>query len=88
MRLRGLVHGAAALAGYAEVFERAGHLERLEAFASLNGPAFYGLAPNEERITLTRQPAPIPSTIDVSSEGAIVPFRAGESVMWTVSPAD
>ena len=43
----------------AHVFEEEGVLDRLEAFASLNGPAWYGLAPNEETITLTRDEAPV-----------------------------
>ena len=47
---------------YAEVFDAAGALERLEAFASLNGPAFYGLAPNADTITLRREAWSVPAS--------------------------
>ena len=46
---------------YAEVFDAAGALDRLEAFASLNGPAFYGLPPNTDTITLQRESWEVPS---------------------------
>ena len=51
-----------ALAAYAQVFDEEGALDRLEGFASLNGPAFYGLPPNEARVTLERlaEPAAMP----------------------------
>ncbi|MFO1187501.1 MAG: dihydroorotase [Alphaproteobacteria bacterium] len=81
----GLFTAPVALACYAEVFDRAGALDRFEGFASLHGPAFYGLAPNEERITLMRMPSTVRGTIDVPREGAIVPFRAGESIAWSIS---
>jgi len=82
----GLFTAPVALACYAEVFERAGRLDKLEAFASLNGPAFYGLAPNEARITLEKSAGEaVPAEIDVAEEGAIVPFRAGERVSWKAS---
>lgn len=47
---------------YAEVFDAAGALDRLEAFASLNGPAFYGLAPNADRITLQQETWQVPAS--------------------------
>ncbi|MGA1286189.1 MAG: dihydroorotase, partial [Rubrivivax sp.] len=50
----------AALELYAEAFEAAGALDRFEAFASLNGPAFYGLPPNEDRVTLRREAWTLP----------------------------
>jgi len=51
----GIFSAHAALELYAEVFAAQGALDRLEAFASLNGPAFYGLPPNRDRVTLVRQ---------------------------------
>jgi dihydroorotase len=81
----GLFTAPVALGLYAEVFERAGRLDKLEAFASLNGPAFYGLPPNVERITLVNEPHEVPPEIAVAGEGAIVPFRAGESVAWRIA---
>lgn len=81
----GLFTAPVALECYAEIFDRANRLEKLEAFASLNGPAFYGLAPNEGRITLTREASPVPAAIEVAGEGPVVPFRAGESVGWRLT---
>ncbi len=67
----------------AEIFERAGALDRLEAFASRNGPAFYGLPPNEDRLTLTRLPAPVtfPAKIE-TADGPVTLFDPGFPVHW------
>ena len=67
---------------YAEAFEEAGALDRLEAFASLNGPAFYGLAPNADRITLRRQSWAVPESYPFTDDDSLVPLRAGETVAW------
>src|SRR6185312_13524792 len=66
---------------YAEVFEEEGALDRFEAFASVNGPNFYRLPANEERVTLRREPQGVPATV---GEGnlAVSPFRAGETLRW------
>lgn len=81
----GLFTAPAALACYAEAFERAGALDKFEGFASLHGPRFYGRAPNEERVNLVKySSAPVPGEIAVPGEGAIVPFRAGETLTWTI----
>ena len=65
----------------AEVFEAEGALDRLEAFASLNGPGFYRLPPNEARITLRREAWTVPERIG-DDDLAVVPFRAGEKLRW------
>ena len=52
----GIFNAPVCLAVYAKVFEEEGALDRLEAFASLNGPAHYGLPPNEGTITLEKKP--------------------------------
>ncbi|MCC0044970.1 MAG: dihydroorotase [Brucellaceae bacterium] len=72
----------------AHVFEDEGALDKLEAFASLNGPAFYRLAPNDTRITLTRQPAPVafPARID-TQDGPVTVFDPGFKVNWKVESA-
>ena len=72
----------------AHVFEQEGALDRLEAFASLNGPAFYRLAPNDTRITLTRQPDPVtfPARID-TQDGPVTVFDPGFKVNWKVESA-
>lgn len=75
----------AAIELYAEAFEQAGALDKLEAFASLNGPAWYGLAPNAERITLRREAWTVPATQDYLPGDPLVPLRAGEKINWRLS---
>ncbi|MCK2089223.1 dihydroorotase [Thauera aromatica] len=70
---------------YAEAFDAAGALDRLEAFASLNGPAFYGLAPNSTTITLQRQEWTVPLAYPYLAEDPLVPLRAGERVKWKLA---
>ena len=72
-----------ALALYAEAFEDAGALHRLEGFASAHGPAFYGLPRNLESITLHREPWRVPESLPFG-DATIVPLRAGEEVRWRV----
>jgi dihydroorotase len=73
----------AALELYAQAFEEEGALDRLEAFASLDGPRFYGLPPNEERVTLVREAWTVPDAIPVAGEArAVRPYMAGERVAW------
>jgi len=74
-----------ALACYAQVFEEEGALDRLEAFASLHGPAFYGLPPNEARLTLERgdRPVAIPAEI-ATGAGPVAVFDPGAPVYWQV----
>ncbi|MCA1805092.1 MAG: dihydroorotase [Xanthomonadaceae bacterium] len=72
-------HGAIEL--YAEAFEQAGALAHLEAFASLNGPRFYGLPVNEDRITLVKQDWEVPGEYPLGGE-TVVPLRAGEKIGW------
>ena len=51
-------------------------------FASLNGPAFYGLAPNADTITLRREAWSVPASYPYLGGDALVPLRAGEQVGW------
>ncbi|MGQ9724144.1 MAG: dihydroorotase [Tepidimonas sp.] len=74
----------AALALYAEAFEDAGALDRLEAFASFHGPDFYGLPRNAERITLRRQAWTLPQAYPLG-EAEVKPLRAGETLRWRVA---
>ncbi|MAU52397.1 MAG: dihydroorotase [Roseovarius sp.] len=68
----------------AHVFEEEGALSRLEGFTSLHGPAFYGLPPNDSRITLTRGDAvPCPAKID-TGEGPVTVFDPGFPLHWRV----
>jgi dihydroorotase len=57
-------------------------LAQLEAFTSLNGPRFYGLAPNEARIKLNRAAQVVPEFIPVSDSERLIPLRAGETLGW------
>jgi dihydroorotase len=71
----------AALELYAEAFDRAGALERLEAFASFNGPDFYRLPRNTARVTLVREAWEAPAEVGFG-ETTLVPLRAGEKLAW------
>lgn len=68
---------------YAEAFERAGALEKLENFASVYGAQFYGLSLNADRITLEKTDVAVPEELAYGGE-TLVPFRAGESNPWRI----
>ena len=80
----GIFSAHAAIELYAEAFEDAGRLDRLEAFASLRGADFYGLPRNRERITLTRRDWTPPNAYAFGKD-ELVPFRAGETVRWQLA---
>ena len=67
----------------AQVFEDEGALDRLEAFTSVNGPAFYRLPVNEARITLNRTPPTYPDKID-TGDGPVTVFDPGFALNWSV----
>ena len=70
-----------ALALYAEAFDAAGALDRLEGFASHYGADFYGLPRNGDKVTLTRESWTVPAEYSYGGH-AVVPLRAGEKVFW------
>jgi len=74
----------AALELYAEVFDEENALDRLEAFASFNGPDFYRLPRNSSAITLSKDAQSIPKAFRLG-DNEVVPIRAGDSVGWKVS---
>jgi dihydroorotase len=74
----------AALEMYAEAFEQAGALARLEAFASFHGADFYGLPRNAERVTLEREEWRTPASFPFDG-GELVPLRAGEALRWRLA---
>jgi dihydroorotase len=80
----GMYTAHAALELYAIAFEEAGALDRLEGFASLFGPQFYGLAPNEDTVTLVREEWRVPETVAFGSD-EVVPLRAGEMLPWKLA---
>ena len=69
---------------YADVFEELGILDKFEAFASFNGPDFYGLPRNTDTITLVREPWTMPEQLPLA-DGTIVPLKAGETVNWRLA---
>ena len=73
----GIFNAPFALESYAQVFEEEGALDKFEAFASINGPNFYGLPVNEDTITLEKAETIVPDEI-----GGVVPFHAGETLRW------
>ena len=73
-----------ALELYAEAFDTAGALHRLEAFASFHGPNFYGLPRNTGVLTLHRQSHAVPELFAFGEED-LIPLRAGETLGWRVS---
>ena len=79
----GIYTAHAALELYAEAFELAGALERLEGFASFYGPDFYGLPRNTERVTLMRESNPLA----VEHVSGVLPLRAGETLNWRLREA-
>ena len=77
----GIFNAPHALESYLAVFEEEGALDRFEAFASLNGPRFYGLPVNEGTVTLERVDHPVPDTIPAAGS-TLIPFHAGEMLRW------
>ncbi|MBB3008814.1 dihydroorotase [Cupriavidus alkaliphilus] len=66
---------------YAEAFDAAGALDKLEAFASFNGPAFYGLPRNTGTLTLEREDWELPAELPYG-DATLVPLRGGETLRW------
>lgn len=79
----GVFLGPVALQCYAQVFDEEGALDRLEAFAALNGARFHGLEPNAGTLTLTRRPETAPETIAAGDDQVVV-FRGGEALPWSI----
>ncbi len=77
----GMYTAHAALPLYAEVFDAAGALDQFEAFASLNGPAFYGLPLNHGTVTLVKENWTVPAEYPCGAN-PVVPLRAGETIAW------
>ena len=80
----GVYTAHAALELYAEAFESANALEKLEGFASHHGADFYGLPRNAGKLTLEKRPWKVPATYPFGDE-MVVPMRAGQSISWRVA---
>ncbi len=79
----GIFNAPFALESYAAVFEEEGALDRLEAFASVDGARFYGLPLNEGTVTLVRDGVTVPNVV-----AGVVPFQAGERLSWRAEVKD
>ncbi len=82
----GIYTAHAAIELYAGVFEAAGHLDRLEDFASVNGARFYDLPVNSGRITLEKQAWQVPAVLRYAGQ-ELVPYAAGEHLEWKLVDA-
>ena len=84
----GVFNAPVAIETYSKVFEEKGALDRLEAFASLNGPRHYRLPVNETTITLEKSPWTVPPEVKVEGpdEKALI-YRGGETIEWKVVSA-
>jgi dihydroorotase len=87
----GIFSAASAVELYAEAFDEAGALSKLEAFLSVNGANFYGLSQNDESITIRRvsdgAKAAVPSNIPVGDAlSPVVPLRAGQGLRFALDP--
>ncbi|KLI64036.1 dihydroorotase [Aurantiacibacter marinus] len=80
----GIFNAPYALESYLAVFEAENALDHFEGFASLHGPAFYGLPVNEDMVTLEQRECAIPDTIAAGGD-VLVPFHAGQTLGWTFS---
>jgi len=80
----GMFTAHAAIELYAEAFEAAGRLERLEAFASHFGADFYGLPRHADSITLIKEPWIGPEEVAFGG-GTLIPYRAGEPIGWRLA---
>ena len=79
----GIYNAPHALEAYLQVFDEEGALDRFEAFASLNGPAFYGLPVNEGTVTLLKREQAVPESIP-AADTQVVPFMAGKTIAWSL----
>ncbi len=70
---------------YVEAFDQAGALDKLEAFASFNGPDWYGLPRNADTLTLVKEAWTVPAQLDYLNGDPLVPLRAGETIAWKLA---
>ncbi len=78
----GVFSAVSSLELYAEAFEEADAMQHFEAFASFNGPDFYGLPRNTTKVRLIKQDWTMPEHIVVTDKDVLIPLRAGETVKW------
>lgn len=80
----GVYSAHAALPFYTQVFEDANSLDKLEGFASIYGPTFYGMKPNTDTVTLIKKPWIVPKEYNIGESNTVVPLCSGETLQWQV----
>lgn len=80
----GIFTAPVALELYTQVFDEEDALDNLEAFTSLNGPAFYGLEPNETKVTLIKQNWNAPDHVAVEGGQSVLSFKGGDELAWRI----
>lgn len=79
----GIFSAPIAIELYAEIFDQAGALDKLQAFAAENGARFYGLPLNQTTISLRKEPQPVATRLTYGND-YLIPLRAGETVSWRI----
>ena len=80
----GIFNAPYAMESYAAIFEEEGSLDRLEGFASLHGPQFYGLPLNEGTMTLEKKTIAVPEELEIGGV-SLVPFHGGDQLAWRIA---
>ena len=80
----GIFSAPTAMQVYTQVFDEAGALDKLEAFASINGPGFYGLAVNEGTVTLVRDVVEVPERVETAEGEIVMVFRPDAGLNWRI----
>ena len=80
----GIFNAPHAIESYAKVFDEENAMDKLEGFASLFGPRFYGLPVNKGSITLTKTGTLVPDAISADNT-TVIPFHAGETLNWSLA---
>ena len=81
----GIFSAPTAMQVYTQVFDEEGALDKLEAFASINGPDFYGLAVNEGTVTLVRDVVEVPERVETAEGEIVMVFRPDAGLSWRIT---
>ncbi len=81
----GIFSAPTAMQVYTQVFDEEGALDKLEAFASINGPGFYGLAVNEGTVTLVRDDVEVPERVETAEGEIVMVFRPDAGLNWRIT---
>ena len=81
----GIFSAPTAMQVYTQVFDEEGALDKLEAFASINGPSFYGLAVNEGTVTLVRDVVEVPERVETAEGEIVMVFRPDAGLNWRIT---